>query len=162
LFRHSDRLDAPAVASSGRIHESAADRPRGWEILFSPEAERWYLDLDDKAAEAIAAAFDQLAELGPALRRPGVGLINGSRHGHMKEARSFGGHLRALFRFDGERRGVVLAGGDKRGAWNQWYKRMVPLADKRYDKYLRLGGKGWARWPIDRSRRGERFEGRDR
>lgn len=150
------------MASSRAARESAGDRPREWEIVVAPEVERWYLDLDDKSAETIAAAFDRLAEFGPAERRPAAGLIKGSRHHNMKAARSFGGHLRALFRFDGGRRAVVLVAGDKTGAWQQWYKRMVPLAEKRYDKYLKLGGKGWARWPIDRSRRGERSGDRGR
>lgn len=148
MFRDVGPLDSAAVA--------------GWEIRVDPEVESWYLDLDDEAAHAIAAAFDQLAELGPATRRPAVSLIKGSRHHNMKEARSFRGHLRALFAFNKDRRGIVLAAGDKTGAWKEWYKRMIPVADRRYDKYKTVGVKGLSTWPIDRSRRGERSEGRER
>lgn len=95
LFRHVLRIDPGPVPTSRRTRESRAEEP-GWEIRFTPEAERWYLGLDDRAAESIAAAFDELARLGPAARRPSVGTIHGSRNHNMKEARSFGGNLRAL------------------------------------------------------------------
>jgi hypothetical protein len=127
-----------------------------------PEAEQWYLGLDDKAADSIAAAFDLLAERGPTLRRPAVGLIRGSRHRNMKAARSFRGNLRALLVFDEDRNGVVLVGGDKTGSWDRWYERAIPVAEGRYDDYLELGGKGLSTWPIDRSRPGERSAGRGR
>ncbi len=135
---------------------------RAWEIRFTPQAERWYMGLGDRQAEAIAAAFDELQRLGPATRRPAIGLVKGSRHHNMKEARSFAGNLRALLVFDPHRRAVVLLGGDKSGDWNGWYKRMVPLADKLYDKHLRSGGRGERSWPIQRTRPGGKSVGRDR
>jgi len=80
--------------------------------------------------------MDLLATYGPALGRPAVDTIKGSRHPNMKELRSFGGHLRALFAFDPLRRAIVLLGGDKAGDWSAWYERNVPHADDLYDEYL--------------------------
>jgi hypothetical protein len=155
LIRHVLRIDPGPVPPSRQTLVSPAEKS-GWEIKFTPQAERWYLGLDDRAAEAIAAAFDELARFGPATRRPSVGSIRGSRHHNMKEARSFGGNLRALFAFDRNRRGIVLVGGDKTGDWKGWYKRTIPLANKLYDNHLQSGGKGGRAWPIDRPGPGTR------
>ena len=120
---------------------SDSDRQPKWEVQFTTEAERWYMSLEPEDAHAIAAAFDRLAEAGPAVRRPLVGAIRGSRHHNMKEVRSVGGHLRALFAFDPCRRAVVLLGGEKTGDWKGWYARNIPAADRLYDKHLRTLGR---------------------
>ncbi len=103
------------------------------------------MKLDPASAEKIAASLDELERRGPALRRPHVGAIKGSRHQNMKELRSFGGNLRALFAFDPERRAVVLVGGDKTNNWKGWYAENIPRADRMYDQHLRNIGKG-GRW----------------
>src|SRR5436305_4841035 len=98
------------------------DARRGpWEVVFTPQAEQWYMRLSSSNAARMAAAFDKLEQEGPALKRPFADAIKGSRHHNMKELRSVGGHLRALFAFDPQRRAVVLLGGDKNGSWNDWY-----------------------------------------
>ena len=73
---------------------------------------------------------------GPALGRPLVDTISGSRHANMKELRPRGGNLRVLFAFDPRRLAILLIGGDKSGEWNAWYQRMIPLADDLYDEHL--------------------------
>lgn len=118
----------------------AADR-HSWEIVFTPEAEKWYMGLGAADAHRAAASFDELERRGPGLGRPFVDSIKRSRHHNMKELRSIGGHLRALFAFDPHRRAVVLLGGDKTGDWKGWYKRNIPRADALYDKHLRDMGK---------------------
>jgi hypothetical protein len=130
-----------------------------WEVELTPQAERWYMGLSAKDADRIAASFDQLELHGPKLRRPVVGLIEGSRHHNMKEVRSFGGHLRALFAFDPRRHAVVLLGGDKAGNWKGWYERNIPRADELYDKHLRAFGKEPPS-PPTRPRPGARSEDR--
>lgn len=125
------------------------------EVVFTPEAEAWWKGLSQRDAERIGAALDLLQEHGPVLGRPAVDSIHGSRHHNMKELRSFGGHLRALFAFDQGRRAVILAGGDKTGDWRGWYRRMIPVADRRYDLHVKRGGEG--RW-----RAGERSGARER
>ncbi|HWE32029.1 MAG TPA: type II toxin-antitoxin system RelE/ParE family toxin [Solirubrobacteraceae bacterium] len=111
--------------------------PQRWEIEFTAQAEDWFMKLKPDDADRIAAAFDALELRGPALGRPFVDSIKGSRHHNMKELRSIGSHLRALFAFDPQRRAIVLVGGDKSDDWQRWYERNIPRADARYDDHLR-------------------------
>lgn len=92
--------------------------------------------LDDKEWTAIMGAIELLEERGPALRRPVVGAIRGSRHSNMKELVSFGGNLRALFAFDPRSQALVLLGGDKTDDWEGWYETNIPIADDLFDEYL--------------------------
>ncbi len=86
--------------------------------------------------ERIAIAVEILADRGPALGRPWVDTLEGSRHVHMKELRPRGGHLRVLFVFDPRRAAILLVGGDKSGQWTAWYERAIPAADDLYDEHL--------------------------
>lgn len=80
------------------------------------------MSLEPAGAGRIAAAVDDLESKGPALGRPFVDSIKGSRHHNMKELRSVGGYLRMLFAFDPRRTALLLLGGDKRGNWTGWYE----------------------------------------
>jgi hypothetical protein len=111
-----------------------------WDVFFTEPAEEWILGLDDQDYEAMMAAIELLEDHGPALGRPAVDRIKGSRHHNLKELRSFGGFLRALFAFDPKRRAIVLLGGDKTDAWVGWYEHNIPLADDLYDEHLRQEG----------------------
>jgi hypothetical protein len=42
---------------------------------------------------------------------------------------------RIIFIFDPQRNAVLLLGGNKTGD-NRWYKKNIPLAEKRYFEYL--------------------------
>lgn len=102
--------------------------------------EEWIKGLDPVSMKRVVAALDVLEEEGPALGRPLVDSIKGSRHKNMKELRpgSVGAtELRILFIFDPERRAILLVAGDKRGQWSEWYRRNVPIADDRYDAHIR-------------------------
>ncbi len=127
---------------------------RGWEVTFTPEAGRWYATLGAEDATRIKAAFDELRVNGPALGRPFVDSVKGSRYHNMKELRSVGGNLRALFAFDRSRRAIVFVGGDKPNDWQGWYRRNIPIADRRYEQHNRGDGGGWGR--------GRRPDGRSR
>ena len=86
------------------------------------------------------AAIRVLRDHGPALGRPLVDSVKGSRHKNMKELRpgSTGRtEVRVLFAFDPKRRAILLVGGDKSNAWSKWYEVNVPIADERYDAHLR-------------------------
>lgn len=107
-----------------------------WEIELTDQAQEWIESLDDADYNAMAGVLDLLEQDGPALGRPAVDRIKGSRHQNMKELRSSGQHLRALFCFDPRRTAIVLLGGDKAGDWRGWYKRNIPIADDLYDEYL--------------------------
>ena len=54
----------------------------------------------------------------------------------MKELRPLSGSLRILFAFDPRRTAILLIGGDKSGRWREWYREMIPVADRLYDEYL--------------------------
>ena len=102
--------------------------------------EEWIKSLDPHSLKQVVAALDILEAEGPTLGRPLVDTIKGSRHKNMKELRpgSVGAtELRILFIFDPERRAILLVAGDKRGKWSEWYRRNVPIAESRYDAYLR-------------------------
>ena len=56
----------------------------------------------------------------------------------MKELRiqSKGQPLRAFYAFDPKRVGVVLCAGNKVGNEKQFYKNMIPVAEKEYQLHL--------------------------
>jgi hypothetical protein len=54
----------------------------------------------------------------------------------MKELRPRRGNIRVLFAFDPQRTAILLVGGDKTGRWEEWYRRMIPVADRLYEEHL--------------------------
>jgi hypothetical protein len=80
-------------------------------------------------------AIDALAEAGPGLGRPLVDTITGSSIANLKELRP--GTVRILFVFDPWRSSILLVAGDKAGQWNAWYRHAIPLAEQRYEIYLK-------------------------
>jgi len=114
-----------------------------WEVVLVSGVEEWFLDLDHQTAELVEAAIDILAEVGPTLGRPLVERIKGSQVHNMKELRPGSAgttEVRILFVFDPKRQAVLLAAGDKAGAWREWYRTNVPLAEQRYRQWLGDGG----------------------
>lgn len=107
-----------------------------WEVEYTEEFERWWNELTEIEQEKVAVAVKRLEEHGPALARPWVDTIKASRYNNMKELRPLGGNLRVLFAFDPRRIAILLIGGDKTGRWQEFYKRLVPLADDLYDEHL--------------------------
>jgi hypothetical protein len=113
-----------------------------WEINLHPGVESWLLKLADEdpdSADLVEAAIDMLAECGPALGRPLVDRIHGSRIHKLKELRPASAgrtEVRILFVFDPEREAILLVAGDKAGRWSQWYADAIPLAEARYGQYL--------------------------
>lgn len=106
---------------------------------FDPEYDR----LNEAVKDELLAKLRLVAEFGPALGRPHVDTLAGSRHANMKELRfrADRGVWRVAFAFDPERKAVVLVAGDKTGvAQGRFYKRLLETADQRYDEHLsRLG-----------------------
>jgi hypothetical protein len=58
-----------------------------------------------------------------------------SRYHNVKELRT--GSTRILFCFDPQREAVLLVAGDKRGQLQHWYTTAIPLADDRYDEWMK-------------------------
>jgi len=107
-----------------------------WEVEYTDTFGSWWHDLSDDEQERVAAAVGLLEQGGPALGRPLVDSIKGSRHPNMKELRPRGGHMRVLFAFDPRRMAILRIGGDKSHKWRSWYAQAIPTADELYDEHL--------------------------
>ncbi|WP_158879499.1 type II toxin-antitoxin system RelE/ParE family toxin [Amycolatopsis anabasis] len=106
-----------------------------WEVYVVDEVLGWIEHLDDATHARVVQAIDALAEGGPGLGRPLVDTIIGSQIQNLKELRP--GTVRILFVFDPWRSSVLLVAGDKAGQWNAWYRHAIPLAEQRYEIYLK-------------------------
>lgn len=105
-----------------------------WDVEYTDEFFLWWDALTEDEQEAIWDSVTILQREGPALGRPLVDTVKGSRHPHMKELRVE--TIRILFAFNPLRTAILLIGGDKRGRWQEWYDEMIPLADDLYDVHL--------------------------
>jgi hypothetical protein len=106
-----------------------------WEVYLVNEVLEWIDQLDEATHSRVVQAIDALAEGGPALGRPLVDSITGSKIQNLKELRP--GTVRILFAFDPWRSSILLVAGDKRGQWKTWYQTAIPLAEQRYEIYLK-------------------------
>ncbi|MEU8705050.1 type II toxin-antitoxin system RelE/ParE family toxin [Streptomyces sp. NPDC048565] len=106
-----------------------------WEIFLVDEIREWIDGLDGLALARVVQALDALAEGGPGLGRPLVDTIHGSSMANLKELRPE--TVRILFAFDPWRSSVLLVAGDKSGRWNEWYRDAIPLAERRYETYVK-------------------------
>ncbi|GAA2871142.1 type II toxin-antitoxin system RelE/ParE family toxin [Nonomuraea rubra] len=115
-----------------------------WSIYVTDEVDAWISDLDPESHRLVIDALDRLAENGPALGRPLVGKVNGSRIANLKELRPRSTRrsaLRLLFVFDPRRDAIVLVAADKIEASprdpNRWYEEAIPHAEGLYETYLK-------------------------
>ncbi len=106
-----------------------------WEIYLVNEVQEWIGRLDPLTHARVVEAIDLLAEAGPGLGRPLVDTIHGSALANLKELRP--GTVRILFALDPWRASILLVAGDKAGRWQQWYTEVIPLAEQRYEIYLK-------------------------
>ena len=112
-----------------------------WSVKVTEEYAAWFTALikdDLNSAIQVAQAVAALREEGPALGRPLVDRIQGSKIHHLKELRpgSAGrSEIRVLFAFDPARSALLLLGGDKAGNWQRWYRENIPLAEQLYLEY---------------------------
>ena len=108
-------------------------------LVMTPEVRARLHDLrkrDRASAIQVGQAIGMLLEAGPELGRP--------RPPHPAEqpegtaAGSAGrSEIRILYIFDPRRNAVMLVAGDKAGKWEAWYRRAIPLAEQRYEDYLK-------------------------
>jgi hypothetical protein len=87
-----------------------------WEIEVTDQFEAWWDQLSEDDRDRVTAAVEILESAGPALGRPLVDTLKGSRLPNMKELRSRGGHLRVLFAFDPRRIAILLLGATRADA----------------------------------------------
>lgn len=119
-----------------------------WEVTTTGVFRDWYASLDEDTQDRVVAAVEVLRDHGPGLARPLTDRISSSRHHNMKELIPLGSTIRILYVFDPRRSAILLLGGDKAGQWDEWYRRMVPVADSLYDDYLaNLGAERTKRGP---------------
>lgn len=109
-----------------------------WNVEYTDEFHLWWETLSPAEQSSLEAGVQMLERFGPSLSRPHADTVKGSRHSNMKELRtqSQGRPLRTFFAFDPRRQAILLIGGDKSGD-DRFYERMIPLADRLYDDYLR-------------------------
>ena len=110
-----------------------------WTVLFHDAFDAEFEALVDELQDELLAHAKLLAEFGPNLGRPTVDTLKGSQHANMKELRfSWNGQVwRVAFAFDPQRQAILLVGGDKGGAdQRRFYKRLLTMADERYDDHL--------------------------
>jgi hypothetical protein len=111
-------------------------------VLVSDEVREWLSLLvqhDSQSAMLIRAAVRVLSESGPALGRPLVDSVKGSRIKNLKELRpgsSGRSEVRILFAFDPLRQAILLVAGDKSTDWNGWYDSAIRQAERLYDAHL--------------------------
>ena len=110
-----------------------------WEIVLHPVFDPEFDALPIAVQDELLAQAKLLEAFGPALGRPRVDTLNGSRHANMKELRfqAADGTWRVGFAFDPKRRGILLVAGDKSGASKtRFYKQLIKKADHRFDTHL--------------------------
>lgn len=107
------------------------------EVIALSEFVDWYEGLSDDDSDAVQFVVDLLEAKGIALGHPYSSQIKGSRL-KLRELRvqSAGQPIRILYAFDPKRQAVLLLGGCKTGD-DRWYDTNVPIAEKRFQKYLK-------------------------
>lgn len=110
--------------------------PDTWRVVTTRRYREWRAALAEKDQERLEAAVTELEWHGPALGRPLADQVKSSTFKNMKELIPPGSNIRVLYAFDRERAAVLLLGGDKSGAWGDWYRENVPLADAQFRAYL--------------------------
>jgi hypothetical protein len=112
-----------------------------WDIEFHSQFALELKQLPEAVKVEILMRLKLLGEYGPALGRPNVDTLNGSRFKNMKELRfdAEEGVWRVAFAFDPRRRAILLVAGDKAGAnQKQFYKTLIKVADDRFGRPLQM------------------------
>ena len=109
-----------------------------WDVEVSDEFAEWYDQLLEEEQESVNFSVDLLSQGGPALGRPHVDRVRGSKFQNMKELRvqHDGRPYRILFVFDPRRMAYLILGGDKTGD-DRWYETQIPKAEAIYELHLR-------------------------
>lgn len=112
-----------------------------WTVEFYGEFEQEFDRLAEAVQDELLAQVMVIQRLGPSAGRPRVDTLNGSKHANMKELRfaAGDGEWRVAFAFDPHRNAVLLVAGDKSGgSGKRFYKRLIAIADMRFDAHLKL------------------------
>ena len=110
-----------------------------WDVQLYDAFDAEFEDLPEAIQDELLAHARLLEVSGPQLGRPRVDTLNGSKHANMKELRfnADDGVWRVAFAFDPERKAILLVCGDKSGgSEKRLYKRLIKIADERFDDHL--------------------------
>ncbi len=112
-----------------------------YKIILAPEFKGWLVSLTQAEQDDILAALVVLRQYGYQLGRPHADTLKNSKLTNLKELRiqHAGKPYRAFYVFDPDRQAVMLCGGDKTGD-KRFYKRMIPIAESIYQRYLDAQG----------------------
>lgn len=116
-----------------------------WTIRFNDAFEAEFDALAESVQDELLAQAKVIEAFGPKAGRPRVDTLKGSKHANMKELRfdADGGVWRAAFAFDPQRQAVLLVAADKSGrSERKFYRRLVKIADERFDAHLARLKKG--------------------
>ena len=114
---------------------------RTWTVVFHGDFDSGFERLSEDVQDNPLAAASAVQLAGPKAGRPHVDTLAGSKHANMKELR-FTAHegrevWRAAFAFDPARQAIVLVAGEKQGVSQAlFYKRLIRIADARFDLHL--------------------------
>jgi hypothetical protein len=120
-----------------------------WTVILHDEFAAELRVMPEAVRREVAAHAGVIEQFGPQAGRPRVDTLKGSKHANMKELRfdADGGVWRVAFAFDPERKAVLLVAGDKSGGnEKKFYKRLIAVADRRFDAHLEQlkRRQGWA------------------
>lgn len=110
-----------------------------WAVLLHDAFNAELNDLPEAVQDEVLALMGLLKQFGPALGRPRVDTLKGSRHANMKELRfdAADGVWRVAFAFDPKRQAILLVGGDKSGdSGKRFYRQLIKKADARFDEHV--------------------------
>ena len=110
-----------------------------WAVLLHDAFDAELNDLPEAVQDEVLAHMGLLKQFSPALGRPRVDTLKGSRHSNMKELRfdAADGVWRIAFAFDPKRQAILLVGGDKSGgSEKRFYRQLIKKADARFDEHV--------------------------
>lgn len=109
-----------------------------WDVVTVDEFDEWFLSLNEGEQTDVLAVIKVLEMLGPQLGRPYVDTLTDAKLANLKELRiqHRGNPYRVLFAFDPKRQAVLLCGGDKSNN-KRFYRRMILIAEREYEKHIR-------------------------
>lgn len=107
-------------------------------VKVTQQFKDWLAEQPLAIQKRIAQSIILLQEYGYNLSRPHADTLYGSKFGNMKELRIQikGDPYRAFYAFDPISQAIILCASNKGGNEKQFYKQMIPLADKLYQQYL--------------------------
>ncbi len=108
-----------------------------WEVGFDPAFDPEFDALPTAVQDELLAQAKLLEAFGPALARPRVDTLKGSRHANMKELRFQAENGVWRVAFDPRRKAILLVAGEKSGVnEKRFYRRLIGKADARFETHL--------------------------